>query len=685
MLQPIQDALRRNEPDTAIRLAREALTSLPSSPDLLHLLALALLQKGRREEGEDTLAQAIALAPHRGAFLLTRADLASSRGDLEAAYADLRQSVELDPNLLAGYVGLARLEVLRGELDLAETRIKYGRRIDAENPALLRAEAELAAARGNLDAALSALDRALKQQPNHPDLHYDLAMILQRRGLPAVAAQALRNCLKLAPGLRVAERMLVSVLLDANEIPAAQEQLLEILRKEPGDAGAWGLLGQIAHSLGNAAGAEQATLQSLVLAPEQPALIGRLLDLWTRADALPRARAALDALLEQHPQVTAFWNARFSLDLSSPESESVLERWRLAQPDSLDMREATAQRAATLGDHALAEQIATEVLAVEPQRVGAALILVNGERQRDPAAALERLAALAQRPLNLPLSRSIASLRGLLLDRFDRIDEAHDVWFGVHAVQADQPLPGLPLPALLPAGPALAAEAPRGAAARFLWPLPGTPVGTVLSCLGALAPFLVDRLGNPRRIDGLGPLRPQAGHHGEQGAEAVWREQIAQVGVAPEQVVDVLPHVDAAVLSALPEARLLVLLSDPRELLLNWIAFGSLQNYSVQSPQRMAVWLAEALEQLRLRLAAEPTRVHLLTVDALAADPQAALREAAAFLGLEGEPGDYANARSAAGDVFELAPGRWRSYASGALGEAFELLAPTAEALGFTR
>lgn len=685
MLQPIQDALRRNDLDLAIRLAREALASLPSSPDLLHLLALALLQKGQQAEGEDALAQAIALAPHRGAFLVTRGELAFARGQLDAALQDLAAAVQTDPNLLSAYIGLARLELMRGNVEAADGHIKYGRRIDANHPALLRVEGELALARGDLDAAFAAMNRAVVLQPNKPELHYDLAMVCQRRGLPALAAQALRNCLRLAPGLRVAQRMLVTVLLDANEPQAAQDQLLEILRKEPEDAGGWGLLGQIAHSLGNLPGAEQATLQSLMIAPEQPALIARLLELWTRADALPRARAALDALLEKHPQIVAFWNARFSLDVASPEGEAVLERWSLAQPGSLDVREAAAQRAATLGDHATAEQIAAEVLAVDPERVGAALILVRAERERDPAAALERLAGLAQRPLNLPLRRSIASLRGLLLDGFDRIDEAHDVWFGVHAVEPEQPLPGLPLPALLPAGPALAPEAPRGAAARLLWPLPGTPVGAVLNSLGALAPFLIDRFNSARRVDGLGPLRPQAGHHGEQGAEAAWREQIARVGVAPEQAVDVLPHVDAEVFSALPEARLLVLLADPRELLLNWIAFGSLQNYAVQSPQRMAAWLAESLEQLRLRRAAEPARVHLLTVDALAADPQAALREAAAFLGLEGEPGDYASARSVGGEVFELAPGRWRRYASGALGEAFDLLAPVAEALGFPR
>jgi predicted Zn-dependent protease len=685
MLQPIQDALIRNDHDSAIRLAREALAGMPSSPDLLHLLALALLSKGKQEEGEDTLTQAIALAPHRGAFLVTRAELAFARGQNDAAHRDLKAAIEQDPNLLAGYVGLARIELMQGELDAAEGRIKYGRRIDPEHPGLLRVEGEVAMARGDLDAALSALDRAVKKQPNNPDLHFDLAQVFQRRGMPAVAAQALRNTLRLAPGQRAVERLLVSVLLEANEPKAAEEQLVEILKKEPGDAGAWGLLGGIALGLGNVQGCEQATLQSLAIEPEQPALIGRLLELWTRAQAMPRARAALDALLQHHAQVDALWSARLSLDSLSPEGEAVLQRWREARPDSLEMSEAAAARAAGLGDLEQAEALAREVLDKDPLRVGASLALVRCERQKAPEAALERLAGLAARPLNLGLLRSVDSLRGLICDGLDRVDEALAVWLGVHVREAEQQLPSLPLPGFLPAGPALADDAPRGAEARLLWPLPGTPVGAVLNSLGALAPFMVDRFFSQERADGLGPLRPQGGHHGPQGAEGLWRELLSARGATPAQVVDALPHVDGEILSALPEARLLVVVGDPRELLLNWVAFGSMQNYAVQAPETLARWLVEALAVLQQRLQSAPERTHLLRIEALRTDPQSALGAAAEFLGLVGEPGDYAQARGTSPEIFELAGERWRRYAGTSLADAFEILAPTAEALGYPR
>ncbi|ODU41529.1 tetratricopeptide repeat protein [uncultured Aquimonas sp.] len=683
MLQPIQDALIRNDHDAAIRLAREALAGMPSSPDLLHLLALALLGKGKQEEGEDALAQAIALAPHRGAFLITRGELAFARGKYDSAHEDLKAAIEQDPNLLAGYVGLARLEMLRGDLDAAEGRVKYGRRVDPEHPALLRIEGEIAMARGDLDTALSVLDRAVRQQPNNPELHFDLALVFQRRGLPAVAAQALRNALKLAPHMRVAQRLLVTVLLDANEPQAAQEQLLQILQREPGDAGGWTLLSRIAMGLGNIAGCEQALLQSLALEPEQPALLNALMELWERANARDRARVGLDALLQQHAQSVSLWNARFSLDVALPEGEAVLKRWRDAQPGSLDVEEATAQRANLLGWRDEAEAIARALLEKDPQRVGAELVLVRAERERDPEAALARLAALAQRPLNTGLLRGIASLRGMLLDQLDRPDEAFAVWLGVHGVEPGQSPLGLPLPGFLPAGPELSADAPRGAEARLFWLPPGTPGGAVLNCIGPLMPCLVDRFNSSERADGLGPLRPQAGHHGEQGAEHLWRQQLVGRGMQPERVIDVLPHVDAEILSALPEARLLVLIGDPRDMLLGWTAFGSLHNYAIESPRRLASWLAEALSVLQARLQNAPALTHVLRVEDLAANAQPALLAAAGFLGLEGEPGDYMTARGEPGTVLDLAPGRWRRYAEGELAEAFALLAPAAQALGY--
>jgi len=682
MLQPIQEALRRNDNDTAIRLAKHALTSLPSSPDLLHLLALAQLQKGLHEEGEETLTQAIALAPERSAFHVTRADLSASRGDVNGAESHLKTAISHDPNQLAGYLGLARIALSRGQVDAAETQLKVAKRVNADHPTVLRIQGQIALTRNDTQGAIAALNRAAQLQPSNPELHFELAVAFQRHRLPAVAAQALRNAIKLNPSMAVAQRLLVSVLLEGGEKEEARTQLQELLKQRPADPGGWGLLGGIELDFGNAPAAEHALLQSLVLAPEQPLLVSRLLDLWNRTEAGERARTGLDAVLKHQPGSAMLWNARFGLDALGDDGVAVLQRWREAMPDTPDADEADAQRAEALGDTARAEELAESVVKREPGRVGAAMVLVRRDRRSDPQAAIARLAELSREPLDPGIKRSVSALLGALLDQLNHTEQAFAAWSGSVRVDGDSQTGGQTLPAFLPAGPELAGKSPRGSDIRLLWALPGSPARAVFNALGKAQALLVDRFHSDDRRDGLGPLRARDGHHGAEGAEALWRKQLADLGVDPATVVDALPHCDAAMLSSIPEARLLVLVADPRDLLLSWIAFGSAQGYIIETPELLARWLAQACEVLVQRRKAAPDRTALLKVEALQSDPEAALAGAARFLGMDGEPGPYSATDGDSDSTLKLAPGRWRAY-SGVLGEAFATLQPAAVALGY--
>jgi tetratricopeptide (TPR) repeat protein len=683
MLQPIQDALRRNDNDTAIRLAREALASLPSSPDVLHLLAVGLFQKGQFGEATDTLAQAIALAPDRAGFYVTRGEVALVRGDLDGAYADLSAAVVQDPNNLGAYLGLARIDLARNDLAAAERRLKFAQKIQADNPLVLRLQGQLALAAGQADAAIAAFNEALKRQPNSAELHFEQGMALQRRGLTAVAAQALRNAVRLAPNLLPARRMLVTLLLEGNEIEAGRNELAEVLKRQPQDAGGWGLMGGLQLSLGEFEAGEQSTLRSLAIQPNQPALVQRLVELWARTGGDERARYSLDELLKHHPQSLVLWNARFSLDAVLPAGEEVLARWRAAMPGDLDVEEAAAQRAEALDQLDEAAAVAQAVIDKDPQRIGANLVLARIERDRAPEAAVQRLATLSEQPLPASLRRSVGILHGALLDSLGRCEDAARVWLQSYLPAQGEPPAGLPLPGFLPAGPALAADAPRGADARLLWPLPGTPAVALCKALQPATQILIDRFGPETRRDGLGPLRPNAGHHGEQGADALWRERLAARGRSPEQVIDVLPHVDAALRSAMPDARLLVFIADPRDLLLNWIAFGSLQGYQMPPAEALAEWLDAALDVLAQERASAPDRLHLLSAEALEQDAAGALADALRFYGLEGAPGEYAPTTIGQGPALRLPAGRWRAYAEGPLAEAFARLGARAEAFGY--
>lgn len=682
MLQPIHEALRRGAPDHAIELTRKALAELPSNPDLHHLLSLALVQKGEIDAAEDAIQQALALAPQTARFHVAKAQLALARGDVDSARGGFGQATADNPNSLAAYLGLARIEFAAGRLDEAEAQLRLASRVSDDHPGLLLMRGQVALARGNADGALAAFNKAAGILPNDPVLQTCLGLAHLQRGFTDVGIQALRNALRLNPALLETHRLLVGVLIEIGDLVGARSELQQQLERSPDDAQSLGLLGRVEADLGQDREAVVTLMRSLALLPDQPEVLQALVALWSRGEQNAEIRAGLDGLLQRHPGSVLLWRTRYSLDATAPEGEVVLARWREAQPDSVDPDEIEAQRLEALGQQAAAEAFADRALGRDPQRIAAGVIKARAEFDLNPEAALARIEGLLQAPLNAGARRNMLSLRGLWLDRLQRPAEAFSAWMD-SLQQPEGPAPNaLRLPGFLPSGPALAADAPRGADARLLWVFPATPATAVVAALSDQAQFLVDRFSQNLRDDGLGPLRPRAQHHGPQGAEGVWRARLATLGLDASNVVDVLPHCDPEILSALPEARLLALIADPRDLLLSWLAFGSAQGWLIEPPQTLARWLLLACRVLHERLQAAPERTAILRVEDLETDAAPAMKAAVEFLGLSGEPEAYTGPQGPRNSRPQLPTGRWRAYA-GELGEAFELLQPAAQALGY--
>src|SRR5690606_27329160 len=133
----------------------------------------------------------------------------------------------------------------------------------------------------------------------------------------------------------------------------------------------------------------------------------------------------------------------------------------------------------------------------------------------------------------------------------------------------------------------------------------------------------------------------------------------------------------ATLRASLPGARLVVLLRDPRDMLLDWMAFGAQPALALESPVAAAEWLAAALDAIatlheralvthapgRMDDALEHTRV------------LARLLSAAIGAALPEPPASYFGPR-------RLTTGIWRAYA-GPLAAAFEALAPVARRFGY--
>ena len=118
-----------------------------------------------------------------------------------------------------------------------------------------------------------------------------------------------------------------------------------------------------------------------------------------------------------------------------------------------------------------------------------------------------------------------------------------------------------------------------------------------------------------------------------------------------------------------PEAIVLIALRDPRDMLLEWMAFGSPTPFAISSPMAAAVWLTRVLHQVA-DLDRDQLQPHkLIRVDQAHEDVGAFAAEVGGGLGLEdikAPPPGFLGPR-------RFAPGHWRAYAD-ALAEPFARL-----------
>ncbi|MDQ3524608.1 MAG: adenylate cyclase, partial [Chloroflexota bacterium] len=202
---------------------------------------------------------------------------------------------------------------------------------------------------------------------------------------------------------------------------------------------------------------------------------------------------------------------------------------------------------------------------------------------------------------------------------------------------------------------------------------------------GAVPAFRADRFGAQPPEDALQNFHtPQRLARGETDAAAVaesWRAQLPARGVADGEVIDWLLWWDNALLAVLreqlPHAILLLALRDPRDTLLDWLAFGSSAPFAIPSVQAAARWLETALNQVALLHEQDLFPHHLIRLDDIADDPQALTQALSDALQAQ-LPVPPSHVLGAA----HFPPGHWRAYAQ-PLGDSFALLTPVARRLGY--
>jgi tetratricopeptide (TPR) repeat protein len=690
MQDQILQALRRDDADQAVRLARAWLASAPSDAQAYRWLATAQRQQGEIDAALDNIARAIALDPENADLHLEHAGLLLGARQIGEAEDALARSTGLDPNQLHAYVARAHLALGRGELEEAERLSRTAARVSPDDPQLAAIDGMLALRRGDPERALAMLAGAARRLPDDPRLLQALGFAYLAKQHWAFAEQAFRRVVELLPSTIGLQALIAQLALRQNR-PGDAFRAVEALLANPSTdtPGTRRLAGELQLQAGFPDRALPYLEQALAAWPGDYRTLRALLASWERLDAGDRGRATLEAALATAPTEHELWRARLALEApgSDPQRE-VVRRWTEAMPEHVPALEAQLAVHGLAGDSDAAEALARRIAALDPYRPSAVQRLVAALLQRDPdqaVAHVEGLLASASERERLALRHLLGSVQ----DRADHPADALHTWNALNAEQAGSRLPLPPRSVGTLSWPPMAA-APEAVQAGngpvLVWGAPGSGVERLIAVLDGASPFLRgDRFGlNPpadafQRYSSLpdlldGKLDPAA-------LVAEWRAQLPLRGLRDARVIDWLGWWDNGFLLALrahlPEGRLLVALRDPRDMLLEWIAYGATFPLAVESPEKAAGWLAGVLEQVADLVERDLYPHAVVRLDGIETDPDAV---AAAMQKVFGAAAPIP-APPTVGEP-RLPAARWRAYAD-ALAEPFALLAPVARRLGY--
>ncbi len=686
MQDQILEALRRNAADEAVQLAREWTQNEPSQPQAHRLLALALQQRGHFDDALASLQQGLALAPDSPEMHLQHAGLLLALRQFEAAGSALDRTAELNPNEQSAYVMQAHLALARNDLDEAERLIRLAERVNPDVPEVVALQGMTALRRGDHARALALLSTASQLMPDDPRVLYALGFAHMSNGTLAFAEQCFRRVLELNPGLTSVQGLLVQLALRQGNTQGAAETMQQVLARPEGDTpGVRRLAGELAVQAGQPLQALEHLLPLLEQWPADRQTLQLLLMAWQRLGREAQAREVLDAALVAHPQEHNLWLARLAVEqVGSDDAVAVVERWLAAMPDHLPALETRLRLHDMQQDAEGAEAVARRIVEIEPGRASGENRLVEGLLERDPAAAVARVQHLIDTAPD-DARYALRAWLGMIQDQAGQRADALATWMDLHVAEAPRRLP-LPPQAKAPLSWPDKGEISPDAPARpmFVWGAPGSGVERVIAAIAAASPVLRgDRFGATPPNDAFqsyhtlqdlstGKLEP---------AQLVnaWREQLRARGLADANVIDWLLWWDNALLWALrpqlPEGRLLVVLRDPRDMLLQWLASGAPAPFAVTSVNEAAEWLTRSLTQIATLHEQDLYPHALVRIDGIGNDPE----KMAAYLG--GLFGVTMPPAQTLGPP-RMAAGHWREYQN-ELSAAFAQLTPVAVRLGY--
>jgi len=332
----------------AERLLREIITQPPQNPHALHLLGVVAYRLGKRDEGAQRIADAIAVAPDVALFHSNLAEMYRQRTRLHDSVRHGERAVALDPGLASAF---SNLGVTYHDLkDYERARSCHARAL-ALIPTLVQSINNLASierALKNPEGAINGYLQALQCQPDY--------------------VEALSN--------------LGAVLIEEDRADEAAPYLEKAVRLNAQSAEAVCNLGLVRLKQHRLSDAHALISRSLQLRPDYTEgliSLGRCLSELDRIeDALPLLRRAVEIAPERHEA----WCHLASLlaELGSPDAEAAYQRTLLLNPTKVDALIGLGSLRLEQGNTQEAVALTERAIEIEPDNVGARFHLTQSKK-----------------------------------------------------------------------------------------------------------------------------------------------------------------------------------------------------------------------------------------------------------------------------------------------------------------
>lgn len=682
----IVDVLRRAEWAKGLDMARAAVKADPKDPQAYRLLALALAMTGGRVEAHAALDRAIELAPDDASLRYQRATLLVAGNRSGEALAELEQTTGIDPNELRAYVLQGQLALAQGDLDEADRLARLAARIDPDHPWLLTVQGMVLLHRQQFQQAHALLSRAAKLAPGDLQTMYALGLSFQAQGHLAFAEQAFRGVVDMNPAAHSIRHMLADVIRRQGRYAEAAEIIESGMPVD--DAMPPDLLryaGELWLMAGNTSRALPLLRRATAASPDDRITLDALIEALRRQGDAADARQTLEVAIAAAPHIDGLWSARLSFESEEGDAAAIADRWQAAIPDSVHPLHLHMWLAAQKGDTQAARDLAKRIIEREPGHFEAQAQMIEYLFQNDPDAAVAHIESLLPNIQDPATIRMVLGWLGRAQDRAGLYAAAVGTWERLDAIPDPQS-------AQLPVHNGHALDYPPQGTQPFDTQGPmfvyGPPGSGIERVVGVLLRNLPERVRLDRsesspphdRFQFPGTAHRLAAGDAD-GASVIetWRAALPARGVGEADIIDWLLWWDNALLQAfrqsLPEARLLLVLADPRDMLLDWLQRGTYIRYAIESPATIAAWMAQTLGQIATLIEHNPMPHVVLRVDEFVDDAGALASKLGDALQLELQP------------IEGLGPGRfpaghWRLYRE-VLAEPFAQLTPVARRLGY--